>query len=212
MKDEKKIMLLLTIGIAAVGVTLFGIYAMWWGLKIQVQIQNVAGILATLALTAVFIERAVEVVITPWRDPGANEKQAAVDKAKTSRDASGQHKASGELNKYVGATTWYAFIAAFLFGLFAAMVGVRALWPFLEATQGGITAFNALPLGQRNTFIIFDVVLSAALLAGGADGIHSIMTAVTSFADANAQSSKNLSKNCWMNQGRYSRSVEETLA
>jgi hypothetical protein len=74
------------------------------------------------------------------------------------------------------------------------MVGVRALWPFLEATQGGITAFNGLPLGQRNTFIIYDVILSAALMAGGANGIHSVVTAATSLADANAQSNKNRAK------------------
>lgn len=164
---------------------------MWWGLKIQVQPQNVGSILATLALTAAFIERAVEVVITPWRDPEANKRQAVVDNAKADKNVALQGTANNSLNEYVGETTWYAFIVAFMFGLVAAMVGVRALWPFLEATQGAITAFNGLTAGQRNTFIVFDVVLSAALMAGGANGLHSPMTAFTSFFDASAQKSRN---------------------
>jgi hypothetical protein len=190
-KKEAKIILLLTFGIATAVVVLFGANAMWWGLKIQVQIQNVGSILATLALTAAFIERAVEVVITPWRDPEAKERQAAVDKAKAGADEGALDSAKKLLNDYVAETTMYAFIAGFTFGLVGAMVGVRALWPFLEASPGAITAFNGLTVGQRNTFIIFDVVLSAALMAGGADGIHSVVTAVTSFADANAQNSQN---------------------
>jgi hypothetical protein len=142
MKNEKKIMLLLTIGIAAAGVVLFGIYAMWWGLDITVQASTVSNVLAPLLLVAGFIERAVEVVITPWRDPEADKRQAAIDNAKTDKNLALQKTATDSLNEYVGETTRYAFIVALMFGLVAAMVGMRALWPFLETNQHLITAFN----------------------------------------------------------------------
>jgi uncharacterized metal-binding protein len=194
MKNEKKIMLLLTIGIAAAGVVLFGIYAMWWGLDITVQASTVSNVLAPLLLVAGFIERAVEVVITPWRDPEADKRQAAIDNAKTDKNLALQKTATDSLNENVGETTRYAFIVALMFGLVAAMVGMRALWPFLETNQHLITAFNGRPTAQKNTFIVFDVVLSAALMAGGANGVHSVMSAFTSFFDASAQTSQNKAK------------------
>jgi hypothetical protein len=193
MKKEKTIMLLAAFGVAAVGVLLFGVFAMWWGLNIPVNPQTVANVLAPLVLTAGFIERAVEVVITPWRDPG-KKKQAALEKANANNNAAGPSTSSNSLDDYVGETTWYAFTVAFMFGLVAAMVGVRALWPFLEASPQAIAAFGSLPLGQRNTFIVFDVVISAALLAGGANGLHSPINAFTSFFDASAQKSQNSAK------------------
>lgn len=48
-----------------------------------------------------------------------------------------------------------------------AAVGVRALQPFAEPN-----AFAQLPEYQRYLFTGVDVLLSAALLAGGADGIQ----------------------------------------
>lgn len=181
-------------GIAAAGVVAFGIFAMWWGLDITVQASTVSNVLAPLLLVAGFIERAVEVVITPWRDPDAKKKQAAVDKAKTAADVAALEAANNSLTDYVGETTLYAFIVAFMFGLVAAMVGVRALWPFIQVSQDTVKAFAALSFGQRNTFIIYDVVLSAALMAGGANGIHSVITAFTSFFNASAQNSQNSAK------------------
>jgi hypothetical protein len=187
-------LLIATFVLAAGGITLFGIFAMWWGLSMPVQASTVADVLAPLLLVATFIERAVEVVITPWRDPGANKKQAAVDNAIAANNAVQQATATDSLNQYVSETTWYAFIVAFLFGLVAAMVGVRALWPFIAANQDAVKAFGALTAGQKNTFIVYDVILSAALLAGGANGIHSAMSAFTSFFNASAQQSQNKAK------------------
>jgi hypothetical protein len=142
-------------------------------------------------LTAGFIERAVEVVITPWRSPEKKNRHAELDRAKASANADIQKNANDSLDEYVGKTTLYAFVVAFLFSLVAAMAGVRALWPFIEVSPVAKTAFGSLPLAQKNTFIIVDVVLSAALLAGGANGIHSPVNAFKSFFDASAQKSKN---------------------
>ena len=178
--------LFVSLGIAAAGIAVFARFANWWGLSLAVQPQNVASVMAPLLLTAGFIERAVEVVITPWRDPGATRLKTALSAAKANPAATdAQAAAQAAIDAFQGKTTQYAFAIAALFGLVAAMVGVRALWPFLDPTA--MTIFKAASLVQQNTFIVFDVVLSAALLAGGANGIHSVVTAFTTFFDTTAQ-------------------------
>jgi hypothetical protein len=64
------------------------------------------------------------------------------------------------------------------------MAGVRALGNFVDANKLKDLAFSQSP--QYLFFLCVDVALSAALLAGGADGIHSVVNAVTSFFDRTA--------------------------
>jgi hypothetical protein len=125
----------------------------------------------------------------PWRDPGYDSIQAELSAAAAAKPPNpGEVKRlTGKLNDYVAETTRYAFITIFFFGLVAAMIGIRALSPFLGKPLEGVIA----NLGQRNSFIVFDVVLSAALIAGGSNGIHSIVSAATSFFDASAQKMQN---------------------
>jgi hypothetical protein len=184
---KKHAVILVSLGIAALGLALFAWFAMWPGLTLSVKLENVAGILAPLILTAAFIERAVEVVISPWRDPEADKLHSTHTAALSSSSATTDEKstAKSNLDAYKGKTKQYAFAALLAFGLVAAMVGVRALWPFLD--EQSKTVFNNFSSGQRNTFFVFDVVLSAALMAGGANGIHSLVSAITAFSDATAQ-------------------------
>ncbi|MGH9607201.1 MAG: hypothetical protein ACRD3N_16055 [Terracidiphilus sp.] len=179
------------LGIAALGVVLFAWFATWSGLKILVQPQTVGNILAPLLLTSAFIERAVEVFITPWRDPGYNRLNANLTATQADPAKSPKEKADANdrLNAYVAVTTRYAFALAVMFGLVAAMVGVRALWPFLDPQA--LAASSNVSVGQVNTFVVFDVVLSAALMAGGANGIHSMVTLITTFCDTTTQKAQN---------------------
>jgi hypothetical protein len=182
---------LISLGIAALGIALFAWFAMWPGLTLSVQPQNVANILAPLILTAAFIERAVEVVISPWRDLEANGLAMARYAALSNPAATTEEKsnAGSALDDFKGETKQYAFAVLLGFGLVAAMLGVRALWPFLD--EQAKTVFTNLSSGQRNTFDVFDVVLSAALMAGGANGIHSVVSAFTAFFDITAQKAQN---------------------
>ena len=192
MKTEKNTLLFVCWAIAALGVILFACFAMWWGLNISIHPQDVGNILATLVLIAGFIERAVEVIITPWRDTETKRLRAAHVAARAIQGATQQQTSAREdLNKYKGKTRWYAFSLAFMFGLVAAMVGVRALWPFLSADAQAMAAFKNATLGQKNTFIIFDVVLSAAMMAGGANGLHAVINMITSSSEATAEKAKN---------------------
>ena len=186
----------------------------WPGIGIKVDYNTVPTVLAPLLLTAMFIERAVEVMISPWRDPGADQKARVLKDAKSNSAAVGsQQVAADAYTQYKGKTRRYAFAFALLLGIAAAMVGIRALWPFLDepnaqfvlptpTTVNGVTTYSKMqgnPINdpknenEKRAFIVVDVVISALLLAGGANGIHSVVTAFTSFFDNNTQKNQGLS-------------------
>jgi len=97
-------------------------------------------------------------------------------------DATMIAKADAQFQEYRGETQQYAFAASLSFSLAAAYVGVRALWPFVDHQT-----FEKLGSHQQWLFLVVDLVLSAALLAGGADGIHSVINSFTTFFDTTAQ-------------------------
>jgi len=177
--------------------------------NMRVDYTTVPTVLAPLMLAALFIERAVEVIISPWRDEGAERLRNKMASANRNTAAvSTQQAVTDELTQYKGKTRRYAFTIALLLGMASAMVGVRAVWPFVDDangvyiaahtskdTQGNETEVKAQgnPINDPNqqyfkrSFIVVDVLLSALMLAGGANGIHSIVTAFTSFFDNAAQ-------------------------
>lgn len=186
----------------------------WPGINVKVDYSTVPTVLAPLLLTALFIERAVEVMISPWRDPGADQRAKVLKDARSNTAAvATQQLATDDYIQYKGKTRRYAFAFALLLGTAAAMVGIRALWPFLDdpngmfvaatvSTLSGVTTITKAqgnPINDphnhhsRTAFIVVDVVLSALLLAGGANGIHSIMTAFTSFFDNTSQKNQGVS-------------------
>ncbi|MGC2639810.1 MAG: hypothetical protein WA294_21685 [Acidobacteriaceae bacterium] len=188
----------------------------WAGINMKVDPTTVSTILAPLLLTALFIERAVEVIVSAWRDEGADQRANAVKTAKRSAAAiATQDAAVGELTRYKGKTKRYALALALVLGASAAIVGVRALWPFVDDANGKFAAASIVtdktsgkstenpsvgnPINAdenkdlKSAFITVDILLSALLLAGGASGIHSIMSAFTSFFDATAQKNQQAS-------------------
>jgi len=182
--------------LAEIGVIVAALIALGW-LKTQaVAFSNIGPAdvlnrLTPLILTAGFIERAIEVLISPWRDPEASRHATAIAAAKATPVSDDQAKvqkvqavaeATDSLNVYSGLTKRYAFITGLSLGLIASLAGVSALSPFLAKD-----ALNSLPAAQHALFAGFDIVLTAALLAGGADGLHSVISAFTSFFGATAQ-------------------------
>ncbi|HXM10351.1 MAG TPA: hypothetical protein VN946_10420 [Terriglobales bacterium] len=186
----------------------------WPGINIKVDYTTVPTVLAPLILTAAFIERAVEVMISPWRDPGADQKARVLKDAKSNTAAiASQQAAADDYTQYKGKTRRYALAFALLLGTAAAMAGIRALWPLLDdpngtfvvattSTANGVTTVSKAqgnPINNpnnhypRTAFIVVDVVLSALLLAGGANGIHSVVTSFTSFFDSNTQKNQGTS-------------------
>jgi len=135
-------------------------------------LQNLANVMAPLIAIALFIERAVEVVISSWRDEGANHLKNA---AQTAKDPTSAAFAQAALNTYRHQTQTLSFITSFTISAVAAMAGVRAVAPLVQ---------NAPTTG---VFYAFDVALTALLLAGGADGLHQIVTTFTGWLDATKQ-------------------------
>jgi len=172
-------------GTAAIIVILFAWISRWRGLNLFIDPHNVLSVMSPLLLTAGFIERAVEVVISPWRDSRAAQLGNRVDALRAqipAADVSVIAEADAAYQEYKGKTQQYAFGASLSFSFASAYVGVRALWPFVEHPS-----FEKLGTNQQWMFVVVDMVLTAALLAGGADGIHSVINAFTTFFNTTAQ-------------------------
>lgn len=147
-------------------------------------LQNIGRVLTPLILVALFIERAVEVVISAWRGQGAAARQHAVEHAtgeslKFARLAQDQYKRQ---------TQRLAFTVSLTLAVFAGLVGVRAIEPLMDLSAQGAPALAA---AQTLWLFRFDVLITGLLLAGGADGIHQIVTTFTTFLDTTKQRTQN---------------------
>jgi len=194
----------------AIAVTIRAIWRLEWdGLRFSVPTRDLSSTLTPLVLATAFIERAVEVLISPWRDTTADKLKTAAETARRTaavaeraivaearhdiaplqavdtREAAETARAvrltADDLHEYKGKTRIYAFLISFCFGLAVAMVGMRTLEPILAPGQSD----RLLHLGlQGQFFYVVDVILTAALLAGGAAGLHSVINLVVTFCDA----------------------------
>ncbi|HEY7768673.1 hypothetical protein [Longimicrobium sp.] len=150
----------------------------------NIALQNVGNVLAPLILVALLIERAVEVVMTVWRAETAQLHEARLARAQQmagTNAASDREVAAAEitLSRYKAQSRRIAFALTFTLGLFVAQLGIRAIQQFLA--EGALTGLVA---HQAATFRTVDMWITAAMIAGGADGIHRIVSAFTAFADA----------------------------
>ena len=193
----------LTVVIALVVGVLFAWLARWRGLPFSIDPRNLVSVMSPLLLTAGFIERAVEVIISPWRDADANKLTQALavlqaaaaaslapGAAPAAFDTADRIKETSEkLADYKGKTQQYAFMASLTLSLAAASVGVRALWPLLD--MNAKSGFEQAGHTQQGTFLVVDVILSSALLAGGADAIHAVINSFTTFFNTTAQKAQN---------------------
>jgi hypothetical protein len=181
------------IGVTLIAFALFAFVQKWDGVSMTLQIGDLVAKMTPLILAATFIERAVEILISPWRDTEASLLDRAVNAVKvrkvdptdptapvqTAMNAADLAAAQGALDAYRGQTQKYAFAVGLLLSFFAAAVGVRALAPFVADPNWFKTC--GLNCGQQWTFRNYDVLITTALLAGGADGLHTIISSITSF-------------------------------
>jgi hypothetical protein len=179
-------------GLALAGILIFAVWLKWDGVVMTVALDKLAGLLSPIAFAAAVVERGVEILISPWRDSEASKLEKAVaaikarpaDPATAAQNAADLQAASNALDDYRGTTQRYAFAVSLTLSILVSIAGVRALGPFLDPAK-----FDLLKTSnpdQHTFFLAMDVALTAALLAGGADGVHSVVNAVTSFFDASA--------------------------
>ena len=184
--------LLVSGALALLGVIVFRVLLKWDGLNLTVRLQDLSGLLAPLAFASAVIERAVEILVSPWRDSEASKLDKAVaaikarpaDPAANTQNAADLKAASDAIDEYRGDTQRYAFAISLTLSVLVSMAGVRALGPFADV--GKLNDVRFTTQAQHLFFLCVDVALSAGLLAGGADGIHSLVNAATSFFEGAA--------------------------
>lgn len=139
--------------------------------------------IAPLFLVSLFIERALEVFLTTWRGPEAAQHQL---RATSARAAAAEAKAVAAaplaeeetLVAYKATTQRIAFLSGVTIGVIVSALGVRALGLFVDPA-----AYRALPAIQREWFDAADVFLTGAVLGGGSDGLHKLISVFTDFLD-----------------------------
>ncbi|MHB8523487.1 MAG: hypothetical protein ACYDH9_22390 [Limisphaerales bacterium] len=152
---------------------------------------SLLGTLSWLFVVALFIERAVEVIVSTLRDADAAPLEQAVDAAQDTIDAQAKvtpgavpyldqlHAAQKKLLDYRSETKELALSVSFVLSLFVSLAGVRALGSIVNA----VAATNWL-------FPTADVIVTGAVIAGGTDAIHQMMNVVTNFFNNAADKAK----------------------
>ena len=172
---------------------IFAYFQKWNGIEMALAPDQLLTKLTPLILAATFIERAVEILISPWRDTGACKLDRLVTAIKArpndpttplqnALNATDLQVATEALDEYRGKTQQYAFAIGLFLSFCASVAGIRALWPFVAHPETLRDVLGkVVDPGQQAYFRNYDVVITTALLAGGADGIHSIINSITSF-------------------------------
>jgi len=154
-------------------------------------------------LVSLFVERAIQVFKNVWREPGKTARvrrvqatNTAIEMKRKALGADPETKAKAaavadakelaeekvdavrDLNDYQSQTREQATWGGVLLGLVIALCGVRALDVFVV---------DETPLKpefwQYYLFGAVDVLVTGALIGGGADGIHRIISVFTTYAD-----------------------------
>ena len=116
----------------------------------------------------------------------ASVKARPADPNKAAQNAADLLAESNALDEYRGATQRYAFAVSLILSMLVTSRACGLSVRFSTATNS--PAWRA-PIRANTRFLCMDVALSATLLAGGADGVHSIVNAVTSFFYGSADKS-----------------------
>jgi hypothetical protein len=144
--------------------------------------------LTPLVLISLFIERSLEIFITVWRGGRAAELQAALDSAKALPETDpakidSVKVANDSLTKYRFATQQITLPSGLFLGILIATLGVRGLGNFAQVDK--ITNYV-----QRDAFNVVDVLLTGAVMGGGSDFMHRLITTFTDLMDATSQKAK----------------------
>ncbi len=202
MKKEHVMMAGLALGIALIAALFMTANLTFAALNLS----SVSQILTNLLFVALVIERALEVYITAYRQPGranfdVNIKRISKEIEKVNKMPDGTTLAGGitkedkllelaaelkphaeQIEIYKSHTRVLALRAGLVLGLLTAAVGYRALGTVVEA--GALSGF------QLSAYAFIDVLLTGGLLAGGSKGIHSLTQVFGNYLDTLAEGAK----------------------
>jgi hypothetical protein len=139
---------------------------------------DIVRLFTELIVIALIIERGVEVFITPWRQ--GDRTKLEIDLQSVAPDARMEKKQN--LAKYKHETRQVAFLVSLAIGIVISAAGIRVL-QFLIQPQ---TLEKISNTNQGLFFVGLDVLLTGALLGGGADALHKLVSVFTNFMDTSA--------------------------
>lgn len=171
----------------------------------NVEFSRIGVTLLGFMLIALFIERVMEVYTSIWRAPERQKKIIEAQRARVKVETVGaalkdaprtasapkleaeltqatddHHQAVAQMEKYRVDTQNCTTIYSVAVGALVALAGVRALAAIVGPIPSDSQDFGEW---QRHFFNVVDIVLTAALLGGGADGIHKILSVYTKAAE-----------------------------
>ncbi len=148
-------------------------------------------LLSSLVFIALFVERALEVFVAAWRDPGADERDLALQElqkrlselqgARASTEDVAQEIQTAVRNQtiYRTETKKIALRSGLALGVIVSAVGFRVLAELVsDLPSEGF---------QGSAFALVDIFLTGAVIAGGADGIHKIANLYGDFMDSTSK-------------------------
>ena len=130
--------------------------------------------LGILYVVALFVERALEVLMKAWRQG----HKIRLEEQLSSRDENDRHDAAMALKEYQAGTQKRALLVGLTLGTLVSLSGVRLLAPMFEFE--GAAGWTV----QERLFHVTDVVITAGLIAGGSSTIHELMALIDDFLRA----------------------------
>jgi hypothetical protein len=167
-----------------------GAFALYLGLYSQsLTLRPFAGadvlrLLGSLGVVALLVERTIEVSIGAWRGKVTDRLFSAAESAKLAMISAPANPTlhetvmlkQTELADYRAETRKLALRAAILLGLLVAAAGFRTM----ETLVVPVTAAGPVP----GLFRILDLLMTAAIIGGGSEPIHRMISMVTNYLDS----------------------------
>lgn len=157
----------------------------------QIAPQALLGTLTWMFAVAVFLERAVEVIVMVLRDAEADVRVGVVAAEQGRLDEAGKavpttplnldalHAAQESLSVFRAETKEIALCVSFVLGIAVSLAGIRAF----------ASIVNAVP-GENWLFSTVDVLVTGAVLAGGSEGVHQMVNVLSNFLESLADHAK----------------------
>ena len=138
--------------------------------------------LGILYIVALFVERALEVLVKTWRQGGRVRLEQ--ERSLVNDSASALAEKEKDLAAYKAGTQRRALLVGLTLGLLVSLSGVRLLGPIFELDAAGSSTFQAA------AFNFTDIVITAGLIAGGSSTIHELMALIDDFLKASRNRTK----------------------
>ena len=148
--------------------------------------------LGALSIIALFVERVQEVHISAWRKLGREKIDAKIAQlkeeiAQNPDNKKDDHEALMNLQKsfleYRHETRQMTLFFSMLLGMLISFAGPRILVEIVTIT---VTECQKVKEGlQYGVFSCMDILITSGLIAGGADGIHNLISRITKYKSPN---------------------------